>query len=206
MPEPRSASIPPAPAPSPVRRSCRRRRRLVSTCVLILYPDRAVKPPGGEARDRSLESPFRGWPVLSGCREILERESALRSLEIEALDRGGGSRILPVERRIRKPSGWTGPSAYRGRRRLSAQGGWLSEHGFCLNAPVHSGHGRGGRISERVQRGSVQVREAPDAGRRAPVGGFGLPWPGRLVLLRARPEPSLPMFPERRRKFRLHVP
>jgi hypothetical protein len=37
---------------------------------------------------RSPESPFRGWPVLSGCRELLERKSALRSLDIEALDRG----------------------------------------------------------------------------------------------------------------------
>ena len=168
--------------PGPVRRARRRRRQGISVGIAISYPYSAIKPSNGAWRDRSQESLPRGWLVSEGCRELPERESALGSLEIQSLDRGGNARIGREARGTRRPWRWTGPSAYGGRRRPFAPGEWSPEHGFCLNAPVHPGGGRGGRISDEVRRRSVRVREALDGGWKARPGGFvtrrpeGHPW------------------------------
>jgi len=72
-------------------------------CISILCPDRAVKPSYGRSRDRSPESPSGVWIVSSECGELLEGERAVPSLEIQAMDGGGGPRIGPGSRCSRRP-------------------------------------------------------------------------------------------------------
>ena len=170
-PESRSASIPPRWPPCPAWRSRRRWRWPASLCIMIPDPNRAPKPSNGRSRDRSLKSPSRGWSVLVGCGEVPEREDALPPLEIQALDRGGSPRIGPEARHIRPPCRWIGPSANRGRRRVSAQDIWSLGRGFCLNAPVHWRRGPGDRSSGDVRDRSVRVRGSLSGGCRARARG-----------------------------------